>query len=66
MGGSCVELATESKQPDAILISHSRPDHYGLLPFVKSQIPNILAFLQCFLRLSCKLSFVLQNNTTLL
>jgi ribonuclease J len=28
-----------SKPPNAILISHSHPDHYGLLTFVKSQIP---------------------------
>jgi ribonuclease J len=34
---------TESKQPDAILISHSHPDHYGLLPFVKPQIPLYLS-----------------------
>ena len=33
----------ESKQPDAILISHSHPDHYGLMPFVKSQIPLYLS-----------------------
>jgi ribonuclease J len=33
----------ESNQPDAILISHSHPDHYGLMPFVKSQIPLYLS-----------------------
>jgi len=33
----------ELKQPDAILISHSHPDHYGLMPFVKSQIPLYLS-----------------------
>jgi ribonuclease J len=31
------------KPPDAILISHSHPDHYGLLPFVKPQIPLYLS-----------------------
>jgi ribonuclease J len=33
----------EVKHPDAILISHSHPDHYGLMPFVKSQIPLYLS-----------------------
>jgi len=33
----------ELKQPDALLISHSHPDHYGLMPFVKSQIPLYLS-----------------------
>jgi len=33
----------KSKPPDAILISHSHPDHYGLMPFVKSQIPLYLS-----------------------
>jgi ribonuclease J len=33
----------ELKPPDAILISHSHPDHYGLMPFVKSQIPLYLS-----------------------
>ena len=33
----------ESKPPDAILISHPHLDHYGLLPFVKSQIPLYLS-----------------------
>ena len=33
----------DSKPPDAILISHSHPDHYGLLPFVKPQIPLYLS-----------------------
>jgi ribonuclease J len=32
-----------NKPPDAILISHSHPDHCGLLPFVKSQIPLYLS-----------------------
>ncbi len=32
-----------SKPPDAILISHSHPDHYGLLTFVKPQIPLYLS-----------------------
>ncbi|MBT6051951.1 MAG: MBL fold metallo-hydrolase, partial [Candidatus Scalindua sp.] len=31
------------KPPDAILISHSHPDHYGLIPFVKPQIPLYLS-----------------------
>jgi ribonuclease J len=34
---------TDSKPPDAILISHSHPDHYGLLTFVKPQIPLYLS-----------------------
>ncbi len=34
---------TDSKPPDAILISHSHPDHYGLLSFVKPQIPLYLS-----------------------
>jgi ribonuclease J len=34
---------TDSKPPDAILISHSHPDHYGLMPFVKPQIPLYLS-----------------------
>ena len=33
----------DNKPPDAILISHSHPDHYGLLPFVKPQIPLYLS-----------------------
>ena len=33
----------KNKPPDAILISHSHPDHYGLMPFVKSQIPLYLS-----------------------
>jgi ribonuclease J len=33
----------DSKPPDAILISHSHPDHYGLMPFVKPQIPFYLS-----------------------
>jgi len=33
----------KSKPPDAILISHSHPGHYGLMPFVKSQIPLYLS-----------------------
>jgi ribonuclease J len=33
----------DSKSPDAILISHSHPDHYGLLTFVKPQIPLYLS-----------------------
>jgi len=33
----------DNKPPDAILISHSHPDHYGLLPFVKTQIPLYLS-----------------------
>ena len=32
-----------NKPPDAILISHSHPDHYGLLPFVKPDIPLYLS-----------------------
>jgi len=32
-----------NKPPDAILISHSHPDHYGLLTFVKPQIPFYLS-----------------------
>ena len=34
---------SDSKPPDAILISHSHPDHYGLMPFVKPQIPLYLS-----------------------
>ena len=34
---------TDSKPPDAILISHSHPDHYGLLTFVKPEIPLYLS-----------------------
>ena len=34
---------TDSKPPDGILISHSHPDHYGLMPFVKPQIPIYLS-----------------------
>lgn len=34
---------SENKPPDAILISHSHPDHYGLLAFVKPQIPLYLS-----------------------
>lgn len=33
----------DNKPPDAILISHSHPDHYGLLTFVKPQIPLYLS-----------------------
>ena len=33
----------DNKPPDAILISHSHLDHYGLLPFVKTQIPLYLS-----------------------
>jgi len=33
----------DNKPPDAILISHSHPDHYGLLTFVKPLIPLYLS-----------------------
>ena len=33
----------DNKPPDAIIISHSHPDHYGLLTFVKPQIPLYLS-----------------------
>jgi len=33
----------DNKPPDAILISHSHPDHYGLLTFVRPQIPLYLS-----------------------
>jgi len=33
----------DNASPDAILISHSHPDHYGLLTFVRPQIPVYLS-----------------------